>query len=81
MAHTAAQSPATTRLVDSNPAPTPTLVQLHMQAHNGLSAALRILTDVSASDADTIRRALGRAMRATTALKRACAQLNETGAV
>lgn len=50
-----------------------TLVQLHAQAHNGLAAALHLLTDPSASELDMLHRALGRAMRATTALKRACA--------
>lgn len=49
------------------------LHQLHATAHNGLSAALHLLTDPSASDVEMLRRALGRAMRATTALKRACA--------
>lgn len=49
------------------------LVQLHMQAHNGLTAALRMLSDTTTSDTDMLRRALGRAMRATTVLKQACA--------
>jgi hypothetical protein len=52
------------------------LIHLHAQACNSLSAALHLLTDTSASTNDSIvfSRALARAMRATTALKQACAQ-------
>jgi len=57
--------------------PTADLVSLHMAACNGLSAALRLLTDPDTdTDAAVFARALARAMRATTALKRACAELN-----
>jgi hypothetical protein len=54
------------------------LIHLHAQACNSLSAALRLLTDTSTNTTDSIvfSRALARAMRATTALKRACAELN-----
>jgi hypothetical protein len=50
------------------------LIHLHAQACNSLSAALRLLTDTSASTTDSIvfSRALARAIRATTALKQAC---------
>lgn len=65
------------------PTPTPTqhgtdLVALHMVACNGLNAALRLLTDPGTTDSDAavFAHALARAMRATTALKRACAELN-----
>jgi hypothetical protein len=55
------------------------LIHLHAQACNSLSAALHLLTDTSASTTDSIvfSRALARAMRATTALKQACAQAKE----
>lgn len=69
------------------PTPSPTqhgtdLVALHMAACNGLNAALRLLTDpgTPATDAAVFAHALARAMRATTALKRACAELNEGAA-
>lgn len=54
------------------------LVALHMTACNGLSAALHLLTSASTTEADSavFALALARAMRATTALKRACAELN-----
>jgi hypothetical protein len=52
----------------------PDLVQLHAQAVNGLTAALRQLTSPGiAADTTAFTRALARSMRATTALKRACA--------
>ena len=50
------------------------LIQLHAQACNGLSIALRELRAPSTeADIITFTRALTRAMRATTALKQACA--------
>jgi hypothetical protein len=53
------------------------LIHLHAQACNSLSAALHLLTDTSinasAADQVTFSRALARAMRATSALKQACA--------
>jgi hypothetical protein len=54
------------------------LIRLHAQACNGLSAALQLLTDTStgAPDSAVFGRALARAMRATAALKQACAQSN-----
>lgn len=54
------------------------LIRLHAQACNGLQAALRLLSDTStsATDAALFAQALARAMRATTALKQACAELN-----
>jgi hypothetical protein len=52
------------------------LIQLHAQACNGLSAALRDLrTPSTEADIIILRRALGSALRATTALKRACSAL------
>ena len=57
----------------------PDLIALHAQACNGLRAALRHLTDVDAqSDAQMFTAAL--AMRATTALKQACAAQAQGGA-
>ena len=54
--------------------PTPDLIQLHAQAVNGLNAALRFLTSPNIeADSKAFTQALSRAMRATTALKRACA--------
>ena len=60
----------------------PDLIQLHAQACNGLHAALQLLTDTStgAPDSAVFSRALGRAMRATSALKQACAQVNRGAA-
>jgi hypothetical protein len=54
------------------------LIRLHAQACNGLSAALQLLNDASPTAPDTavFGRALARAMRATTALKQACAATN-----
>jgi hypothetical protein len=59
-------------------APAPDLIQLHAQACNGLHAALQLLTDTSttAPDSAVFSRALARALRATSALKQACAQAN-----
>lgn len=52
----------------------PDLIQLHAAAVNGLSAALRLLTSPNIeTDSAAFNRALGRAMRATSALKRVCA--------
>ena len=52
------------------------LIQLHAQACNGLHAALRFLTasHIEADEA-AFTQALARAMRATTALKQACAAM------
>lgn len=64
----------------TNPGPCPhagaDLIQLHAQACNGLHAALRFLT-ASHIEADqaAFTQALRRAMRATTALKQACAAM------
>lgn len=54
------------------------LIRLHAQACNGLQAALRLLNDTSSTttDAALFAQALARAMRATTALKQACAELS-----
>jgi hypothetical protein len=61
--------------------PTPDLIQLHAQAVNGLNAALRFLTSPSiGADSKAFTQALSRAMRATTALKRACTAMNEVAA-
>lgn len=58
------------------------LIQLHAQACNGLQAALHHLTTPSTEpDAITLSRALSRAIRATTALKQACAVAKEGGMV
>jgi hypothetical protein len=70
--HHLPQRPATPACAISHP--TPDLVQLHAQAVNGLTAALRQLTSPGiAADTTAFTRALARSMRATTALKRACA--------
>ena len=54
--------------------PTPDLIQLHAQACNGLSAALRFLTHPNIeTDQAAFTQALRRAMRATSALKQMCA--------
>jgi type II secretory pathway component PulF len=56
------------------------LIQLHAQACNGLSIALRELRAPSTeADIITFTRALARAMRATTALKQACAIVAKEG--
>ena len=61
--------------------PAPDLIQLHAQAVNGLNAALRFLTSPSIeADSKAFTQALSRAMRATTALKRACTAMNEVAA-
>ena len=61
--------------------PTPDVIQLHAQAVNGLNAALRFLTSPSIeADSAAFNQALSRAMRATTALKRACTAMNEVAA-
>jgi hypothetical protein len=56
----------------------PDLIQLHAQACNNLHGALKLLTDTSTSgpDSEVFSRALGRALRATSALKQACAEVN-----
>jgi hypothetical protein len=58
------------------------LIRLHAQACNGLHAALQLLTDTSttAPDSAVFGRALARAMRATAALKQACAEVNRGAA-
>ena len=57
------------------------VIQLHAQAVNGLNAALRFLTHPSIeADSKAFTLALARAMRATTALKRACTAMNEVAA-
>lgn len=55
------------------------LADLHAQARNSLQAALHLLTDTSASHTDPANfgRALARAMRATTSLKRCCTLAKE----
>lgn len=59
----------------------PDLIALHAQACNGLHAALRHLTSADAqTDAQMFTAALARAMRATTALKRACEAQGKGGA-
>ena len=59
----------------------PDVIQLHAQAVNGLSAALRFLTHPSIeADSKAFTLALARTMRATTALKRACSAMNEVAA-
>ena len=56
--------------------PAPDLIQLHAQAVNGLSAALRFLTHPEIeADKASFTQALRRAMRAATALKQACAAM------
>lgn len=64
----------------TNPGPCPhagaDLVQLHAQACNGLHAALRFLTHPNIeADQAAFTQALARAMRATSALKQACAAM------
>ena len=64
----------------TNPSPCPhagaDLVQLHAQACNGLHAALRFLTHPNIeADQAAFTQALSRAMRATSALKQACAAM------
>jgi hypothetical protein len=58
------------------------LIRLHATACNGLHGALKLLTDTSTStpDSEVFSRALARAMRATTALKQACAQASRGAA-
>jgi hypothetical protein len=58
------------------------LIRLHAQACNGLHAALQLLTDTSttAPDSAVFSKALGRALRATSALKQACAQASRGAA-
>ena len=69
------------RTAPTSASPAPDLVQLHAQAVNGLHAALRLLTSPSIeADKATFSQALSRAMRATTALKRACTAMNEGAA-
>ena len=52
------------------------LVQLHAQACNGLHAALRFLTHPEIeADSAAFTQALRRTMRATSALKQACAAM------
>ncbi len=50
----------------------PELIGLHAAAENALAAALKLLRDPSGT-ADDLQRATGRAIRAATLLKRACA--------
>ena len=64
----------------TNPGPCPhagaDLVQLHAQACNGLHAALRFLTHPNIeADQAAFTQALARTMRATSALKQACAAM------
>jgi hypothetical protein len=56
------------------------LIRLHAQACNGLHAALKLLTGTSttAPDSAVFSRALGRALRATSALKQACAEVKNS---
>jgi len=53
-------------------------IRLHAQACDGQKAALHLLNDTSPTAPDTVvlGRALARAIRATTALKQACAGTN-----
>ncbi len=58
----------------------PDLAQLHAQAVTALSAALRLVTSPSIEpDGAAFSKALSRAMRATTALKRACSVIGKPG--
>jgi hypothetical protein len=54
------------------------LIRLHAQAGNCLHATLQLLTDTSttAPDSAAFNKALDRAMRATSALKQACVEVN-----
>ncbi len=77
--HHLPQHPATPTRARTSTAPD--VIQLHAQAVNGLNAALRFLTSPSVeADSAAFTHALSRAMRATTALKRACAAMNEVAA-
>ncbi len=60
----------------------PDLIQLHAQACTALQTALRLLTDPStgAPDSAVFSLALARTMRASSALKQACAQANRGAA-
>lgn len=53
-------------------ATSPDLIQLHAQAVNGLAEALHVLRHGDLSS-DAMHRAIGRAIRGTTALKRLAA--------
>ncbi len=57
----------------------PDLIQLHAQACTALQTALHLLTDprTAAPNAEVFGRALARAMRATTSLKRCCTLAKE----
>ncbi len=77
--HHLPQHPATPTRARTSAAPD--VIQLHAQAVNGLSAALRFLTSPSVeADSAAFTHALARTMRASTALKRACAAMNEVAA-
>ena len=79
--HHLPQHPATPTRATTSASPAPDLIQLHAQAVNGLNAALRFLTSPSIeADSKAFTQALSRAMRATTALKRACTAMNEVAA-
>ena len=79
--HHLPQHPATPTRATTSASPTPDLIPLHAQAVNGLNAALRFLTSPSIeADSKAFTQALSRAMRATTALKRACTAMNEVAA-
>ena len=72
--HHLPQHPATPTRAFTSARHTPDLIQLHAQACNGLSAALRFLTHPNIeADQAAFTQALRRAMRATSALKQACA--------
>ncbi len=59
-------------------APNPSLTQLHTQACTALQDALHLLASASttAPNAEVFARALARSMRASSALKQACGQVN-----
>ena len=79
--HHLPQHPATPTRARTSASPAPDVIQLHAQAVNGLNTALRFLTSPSVeADSAAFTHALSRAMRATTALKRACAAMNEVAA-
>ena len=69
--------PQATTTTSASPCPRAAdLVQLHAQACNGLHAALRFLTHPEIeADSAAFTQALRRAMRATSALKQACAAM------
>ena len=79
--HHLPQHPAKAARATTSTSPAPDLIQLHAQAVNGLNAALRFLTSPNIeADSKAFNQALSRALRATSALKRACSAMNEVAA-